>query len=81
MEAAVANRVPLVIGECGGSMICATCHVQVEPEWVSAAGQPGKYEDVMLDDTEADRTATSRLSCQLKMSPALDGITLRVPKP
>jgi 2Fe-2S ferredoxin len=81
MEAAVANRVPLVIGECGGSMICATCHVVVEPDWVGATGKASKFEDEMLDDTAAPREANSRLSCQLTMSAALDGIVLRVPQP
>lgn len=81
MEAAVANRVPLVIGECGGSMVCATCHVMVEPEWAAAAGQPSKYELGMLEETEAPATQLSRLSCQLIMSASLDGIILRVPQP
>ncbi|MEO8240700.1 MAG: 2Fe-2S iron-sulfur cluster-binding protein [bacterium] len=81
MEAAVSNNVPYVIGECGGSMICATCHVVVDPDWTAAAGGPSKFEDGMLDETEAERTATSRLSCQLAMSAALDGIILHVPKP
>ena len=81
MEAAVANRVPYVIGECGGSMVCATCHVLVEPDWQAVTGKPSKFEDTMLDETEADREPNSRLSCQLKMNGALDGIVLRVPKP
>ena len=81
MEAAVANRVPLVIGECGGSMVCATCHVMVEPAWAAAAGAPEKYEVVMLEETEAPASPLSRLSCQLIMSAALDGIILRVPQP
>jgi len=80
MQAAVANRVPYVIGECGGSMVCATCHVIVDSEWAEAAGKPGKFEDTMLDETEADRAPSSRLSCQLVMIAALDGIILRVPK-
>jgi ferredoxin, 2Fe-2S len=81
MEAAVANRVPYVIGECGGSMVCATCHVGVDPEWFAKTGKPGKFEDTMLDETEAERQPNSRLSCQLTMGPALDGIILHVPKP
>jgi ferredoxin, 2Fe-2S len=81
MEAAVANRVPFVIGECGGAMACATCHVLVVPEWAAAAGKPDKFEDVMLDETEAARGPFSRLSCQIKMRADLDGISLIVPKP
>ena len=63
MEAAVAASVPHVIGECGGSLSCATCHVYVSPEWATKTGTP----------------ETSRLSCQIKMTAALDGITLIVP--
>jgi ferredoxin, 2Fe-2S len=79
MEAAVGIGVPGVIGECGGNLSCATCHVCVEDAWVEAAGEPGAFEDAMLDVAEAERTATSRLSCQIRMSAALDGITVRVP--
>ena len=81
MEAAVANKVPYVIGECGGAMACATCHVMVAPDWFAVTGKPAKFEDVMLDETEADRGPHSRLSCQLQMSAALDGIILHVPQP
>jgi ferredoxin, 2Fe-2S len=81
MQAALANNVPLVIGECGGNLSCATCHVVVAPEWQDRAGVPDAVEDSMLDITEADRQPTSRLSCQLRMSAALDGIILLVPEP
>ncbi len=79
MEAGVGIGVPGVIGECGGNLSCATCHVCVEEPWVAAAGQPGTFEDAMLDVAEAERTLASRLSCQIRMSAALDGITVRVP--
>jgi 2Fe-2S ferredoxin len=79
MQAAVAAGVPGVVGECGGSLSCATCHVVVDPAWAAAAGGPGPFEDDMLDVAEAERTATSRLSCQIVMSAALDGIVLFVP--
>jgi len=79
MEAAVANNVPRVIGECGGSLSCATCHVYVSPEWAAKTGNAGEFEDAMLDVAEAERQATSRLSCQIVMSADLDGITLVVP--
>lgn len=81
MEAAVANQIPLVIGECGGSMSCATCHVLVDTAWTDITGTPSAFEDSMLDVTEAERSPTSRLSCQLIMTAALDGLVLRVPKP
>ena len=81
MEAAVANNVPRVIGECGGSLSCATCHVFVDPAWADRVGQPERFEDGMLDVAEAERQATSRLSCQIKASAALDGLILHVPEP
>lgn len=79
MEAAVAANVPGVIGECGGTLSCATCHVYVDEAWTDAVGAPGDFEEAMLDVTEAERTGASRLSCQIEMSEALDGIVLRVP--
>lgn len=81
MEAAVAAGVPHVIGECGGNLSCATCHVQVAPEWQARAGHPDDFEDSMLDATDAPRTPASRLSCQIRMRPELDGIVLNVPVP
>jgi 2Fe-2S ferredoxin len=79
MEAATQRGVPGIVGECGGSMSCATCHVVVDPDWADRAGEAGPFEEDMLDITEAGRQPTSRLSCQLKMSAALDGIVVSVP--
>ncbi|WP_333817036.1 2Fe-2S iron-sulfur cluster-binding protein [Tabrizicola sp.] len=80
MEAATRHGVPGIVGECGGSMSCATCHVLVDPAWAERAGEAGPFEDDMLDITEAGRQPTSRLSCQLKMTAALDGIVVSVPQ-
>jgi 2Fe-2S ferredoxin len=79
MQAAVARGIAGVVGECGGSLSCATCHVVVSPDWAERAGTPSGFEDDMLDITEAEREPTSRLSCQIKMSAALDGIVVKVP--
>jgi 2Fe-2S ferredoxin len=79
MEAARANNIPNILGDCGGNLACATCHVVVDETWFAKTGTPGPLEDPMLDITDAERTPTSRLSCQLKMSEALDGITLHIP--
>jgi len=81
MEAARANDVPLVLGECGGCLSCATCHVIVAPEWRERVGAPDEMEEMMLDVTEAPRHADSRLSCQIEASAALDGLVLIVPAP
>lgn len=80
MEAALAANVPGVVGECGGSLSCATCHVHVGDGWFGATGTPGDFEDAMLDVSDTPRAETSRLSCQIVMGPGLDGIVLRVPQ-
>jgi ferredoxin, 2Fe-2S len=80
MEAATRHGVAGIIGECGGSMSCATCHVVVDAAWAERAGTPSTFEDDMLDITEAGREPTSRLSCQLKMTAALDRIVVSVPE-
>jgi ferredoxin, 2Fe-2S len=81
MEAAVTLGIPHVTGDCGGNMACATCHVCVDDAWVARAGTADDFEDAMLDATEAERTPTSRLSCQIRMTAALDGIVVAVPEP
>ncbi|SEO81277.1 ferredoxin, 2Fe-2S [Salinihabitans flavidus] len=81
MEAAVANNVPGVIGECGGNLSCATCHVYVDAGWTDRTGDAEDFEDAMLDVAEAERRPESRLSCQIEASDDLDGLVLIVPQP
>jgi 2Fe-2S ferredoxin len=73
MEAAVANEVEGIIGECGGSCACATCHVRLPPEWFERVGPPGDMEVNTLY-FRAHRQPTSRLACQIVLSCALDGL-------
>ena len=80
MEAAVANNVPDVIGECGGCLSCATCHVYVDPDWFAKTGGPGEMESEMLEFTLVEKRENSRLSCQIESSPVLEGLVLRVPQ-
>ncbi|MBR9652103.1 2Fe-2S iron-sulfur cluster-binding protein [Thalassovita aquimarina] len=80
MEAAVANNVPNVIGECGGNLSCATCHVYVEAAWAGKTGTADDFEDAMLDAAEAPRQDNSRLSCQITARGDLDGLVLIVPE-
>src|SRR6516165_11565827 len=80
MEAAVANNVPDVIGECGGCLSCATCHVFVDPAWFAKTGGPSEMESDMLEITLVDRQPTSRLSCQITSAQELDGLILKVPQ-
>jgi ferredoxin, 2Fe-2S len=61
--------------ECGGALSCATCHVYVDPDWLAAVGAPSDEEEDMLDSV-GDVKSNSRLSCQILMSDALDGLKL-----
>jgi 2Fe-2S ferredoxin len=79
MEAAVKNMVPGIDADCGGACACATCHVYVEPEWVQKVGSRNPMEEDMLDFA-FDVRDNSRLSCQIKISDALDGLRVKVPE-
>lgn len=78
METAVRNGVPGIVGECGGSLSCATCHVFVAPETFAVVGGPGDLEDEMLDGTAVERQDDSRLSCQITLQ---DGCSYHVTTP
>ncbi|MDT0201692.1 2Fe-2S iron-sulfur cluster-binding protein [Nocardioides sp. AE5] len=78
METAVANGVPGIVGQCGGSLACASCHVYVHDEWLARTGEVSEMEDDMLDGAMAERRPQSRLSCQIRMSDDLDGLTVEV---
>ena len=67
-----------VLGECNGSLACATCHMVVDPAWSSRLPPVSDEEEAMLD-TVFDLSPTSRLSCQLRLSEALDGLRARLP--
>jgi ferredoxin, 2Fe-2S len=79
MAVAVRNGVPGIIGECGGNASCATCHVWVRDEFLPLVGEPGELEDDLLDLGVSDRRPASRLSCQIALTDALDGLTVDVP--
>ena len=79
MQAAVANSIRSIVGECGGCLSCATCHVYVDPDWIGRVGVATGNESDMLEVVEAERRPTSRLSCQIKANAALDGLVLHVP--
>ncbi len=79
MEGAVKNLIPGIDADCGGACACATCHVYVDPAWNAKMPPMGDMEETMLDFAQ-DREATSRLSCQLKVTEAMDGLVVRMPK-
>lgn len=78
MEAARLSQVPGIEAECGGACACATCHVYVDESWTGKAGKAQSMEEDMLDFA-FDVRPESRLSCQIKVTDALDGLVLRVP--
>ena len=78
MESAIKSAVPGIEAECGGACACATCHVYVEEEWREKTGGPSPMEEDMLDFA-FDVRESSRLSCQIKLTPELDGLVVRVP--
>ena len=79
MEAAVKNGIPGIAAECGGACACATCHVYVTEAWREATGSPEQMEEDMLDFA-FDVRSESRLSCQIKITDALDGLVVRIPE-
>jgi 2Fe-2S ferredoxin len=79
MQAALGAGLQGIVAECGGSAMCATCHVYVDEAWADRVPAPLANELEMLECTASVRLPTSRLSCQIKMSAALDGIVLRLP--
>ena len=79
MLAAFDNMVPGIDADCGGECACATCHVMLADDAYAALGPPSETEDQMLD-LNPERSPTSRLSCQIPVTDALDGLTVRLPE-
>jgi 2Fe-2S ferredoxin len=80
MQGAIQNGVEGIEGECGGSCACATCHCYVDEAFLGKLDPMSDIEDQLLDGTASERKPNSRLSCQIKMSPELDGIVVRLPE-
>ena len=78
MQAAVAHDLDGIVGECGGSQMCATCHVYVDEARLADLPPMEQVENEMLEYTAAPRQPNSRLSCQL-LGPAIDGLRVRMP--
>lgn len=79
MEAARSNDVPGIEAECGGACSCATCHVYVDEAWLDKTGTPKEMEEDMLDFA-FDVRDESRLSCQIRVTPELDGLIVTIPE-
>jgi 2Fe-2S ferredoxin len=80
MQSAIAAGIDGIVAECGGQAMCATCHVYVDPAFTDRLPAMSDDEDEMLEDTACERSADSRLSCQLVVTDELDGLVVRLPE-
>ncbi len=79
MQTAVNNGVDGIVAECGGACSCATCHVYVDQKWFDKLPEAQSMEKEMLDFVMSPQS-TSRLSCQIKVTPELDGLVVNMPE-
>lgn len=80
MEGARDNGVPGIEADCGGACACSTCHVYVAPDWVDRLPPRDPMEEDMLDFAWEPDPVRSRLTCQLQVSDALDGLVVTIPE-
>jgi ferredoxin, 2Fe-2S len=80
MRGAILNNVDGIVAECGGEMMCATCHVYVEPAQLDRCPPQSDDERAMLEFTASERKPNSRLSCQLVVSPEMNGLVVQLPE-
>jgi 2Fe-2S ferredoxin len=79
MEGARDNGIPGIEADCGGACACSTCHVYVDPAWVGKLPPKDPMEQDMLDFAWEPDPERSRLTCQLKVTAALDGLRVQMP--
>jgi 2Fe-2S ferredoxin len=80
MQAAILNSIDGIVAECGGSAMCATCHVYVEEADLGRTPKMEDAENEMLEFTACERRPNSRLSCQLVVAPDMDGLVVHLPE-
>ena len=79
MEGAVNNNIPGIDADCGGACACSTCHVYVDPAWVAKLPEREDMEEDMLDFA-FEPNERSRLTCQVKVTPEMDGLVVQMPE-
>ena len=79
MQNALDNMVPGIDADCGGACACGTCHCFIEGQWSDTTGESDPMEESMLG-MRPDRLDNSRLSCQINVSDAMDGMVVRLPE-
>lgn len=77
MEGAIQNGIEGILAICGGSCACSTCHSYIDEAWMDAVGKPDEIEDSTLE-LAMDRRPNSRLTCQIEVTDALDGLVVHV---
>jgi ferredoxin, 2Fe-2S len=80
MQGAVSNLIEGIVAECGGGLACATCHCYVDSAWIDRVGAPSETERQMLESTANETKPGSRLSCQIAVSDAVDGLVVHLPE-
>jgi 2Fe-2S ferredoxin len=80
MEGARDNGIKGIEADCGGACACSTCHVYVDAAWVDRLPAKDSMEEDMLDFAFNPDPATSRLTCQLKVTPEIEGLVVRMPE-
>ena len=67
-----------ILALCGGNCSCGTCHVHVDPDWIESLSEAEQDETELVRDSECYDVSVSRLSCQIKCSPSLDGLRVTI---
>jgi len=80
MEGARDNSIPGIEADCGGACACSTCHVYIDPSWTDKLPAKESMEEDMLDFAYEPDPARSRLTCQLKVTDAMDGLVVQMPE-
>ena len=80
MQAAMRKMLDGIVAECGGGLACATCHCYVDDAWIERVGPASDMEQQMLEFSSNQTQPGSRLSCQIIISDALDGLVVRLPE-
>jgi 2Fe-2S ferredoxin len=80
MAAALKNGIDGIVAECGGVCMCSTCHVFVDENFFGRLPPAQDTEEAVLEIAAEERRPTSRLSCQIKVTDELDGLTVRLPE-
>ncbi|MEQ9661440.1 MAG: 2Fe-2S iron-sulfur cluster-binding protein [Parasphingopyxis sp.] len=79
MQTAKNAGVAGVLAECGGSMVCGTCHVFLKADWYERLAPPGEIEEVLIEGAPHPQP-TSRLSCQIQITAEMEGMEVAIPE-